>query len=545
MRMQRQQILQLSLKKIKEKAGEAMRRCSRVRPFSVHTGKWGEEVATTFEITGIKKRFPGIVALNWDDNDRIIFEGGVIYALLGENGAGKSTLSKIIAGIYQYDGGEVLLDGVPFLVNNSKEAREMGVGIVLQETGLIDSLKVSENLLVRNEKSFSTAGVYSIQRQYELATEMLKDVCPWIKPSTMVKDLSLENQKMVELARAVYVWPKILLIDETSAALSKENVKILFDKIREAKKNGSIVIMVTHRMEEVFELCDEAVIMKDGKLVCKMQVGETDLDQISRLMVGRAVDVSKTRIRPDYLDDPNNPSMLRAENLTANGLFANVNFNLHRGEIIGIAGLNGGGKDELLPALFGEIPLSDGKLTLDGKDYQVTTPGNSIRHGIAYIPKFRDRDGLMLRQSIKMNILLPLFGRASKMGFLNPGKEQDIAQKYSKELMVKCGTIQDACDTLSGGNRQKVILARWMAYGSKLLLLDNPTRGIDIGARAEIYRLLNKLTAQGYAVLMVSDDLPEIISMSDRVMVIRRGEVSYQFDNTENLTEHDIIIHII
>lgn len=502
-------------------------------------------MATTFEVTGIKKFFPGIVALNWDEGDQILFEGGIIYALLGENGAGKSTLSKIIAGIYQHDGGRILLDGQPFSAHNSKEARDLGVGIVLQETGLMDSLKVSENLLVRNEKNFSTTGIYSVRRQHALAADMLKNVCPWIKPSVLVKDLSLEDQKMVELARAVYVWPKILLIDETSAALSKENVKILFEKIREAKKNGSIVIMVTHRMEEVFELCDEAVIMKDGKLVCKMPVCETDLDQISRLMVGRAVDVSKTRVRPGFLDEPDNPSLLKGEHLTAQGFFADVNFDLHRGEIIGVAGLNGGGKDELLPALFGEIPLTEGKLTLNGNHYEVTTPDHSIRSGIAYIPKFRDRDGLMLRQPIKMNILLPLFKRLSRTGFLSPRREQEIAGKYSKELMVKCGSIQDSCDTLSGGNRQKVILARWMAYGSKLLLMDNPTRGIDIGARAEIYRLLNELTAQGYAVLMVSDDLPEILSMSDKIMVIRRGEVSHQFEETENLTEHDIIVHII
>lgn len=500
---------------------------------------------TTFEITGIKKTFPGIVALNWEEDDSLVLKGGTIYALLGENGAGKSTLSKIIAGIYQHDGGRILLDGKDFLANNSKEARDLGVGIVLQETGLMDSLKVSENLLVRNEKSFSTAGIYSLHRQYAIASDMLKGVCPWIKPSALVRDLSLEDQKMVELARAVYVWPKILLIDETSAALSKENVTILFQKIQEAKKNGSIVIMVTHRMEEVFEICDQAVVMKDGKLVRMLPVKETDLNQLSHLMVGREVNVNKNRIRPSCLDEPDNPSLLKGDNLTVKEKFHNLSFNLHRGEIIGIAGLNGGGKDEILPALFGEIPLTEGTLTLEGKEYHITTPDHSIRHGIAYVPKFRDRDGLMLRQSIKMNILLPMVSRIVRRGFLNPRREQEIAGRYSKELMVKCNTIQDACDTLSGGNRQKVILARWMAYGSKILLMDNPTRGIDIGARAEIYRLLNNLTSQGCGVLMVSDDLPEILSMSDRVMIIRRGEVSHKFDDVENLTEHDMIVHII
>ena len=502
-------------------------------------------MSVTFEIKGIKKRFPGICALDWAEEDQLILKSGVVYALLGENGAGKSTLSKIIAGIYHYDEGKILLDGVPFTPANSKDARDLGVGIILQETGLIDALKVSENLLVRDEHKFSTAGIYSIRKQHMIAAEMLHSVCPWIRPSVLVRDLSLEDQKMVELARAMYGHPKILLVDETSAALSKDNVNILFQKIREARDEGSIVIMVTHRMEEVFEICDQAIVMKDGKLVCMKAVSETTLNELSKLMVGREVDISRMRSRPEFLGQQGNPSLLKGRGLSAEGHFQKLNFDLHRGEIIGIAGLNGGGKDEILPALFGEIPLSEGELFLEGETYQVKTPSNSIYHGIAYIPKFRDRDGLILRQPIKMNILLPMYSQISKAGFLNPRQEYKIASTYGKELMVKCRTVQDPCDTLSGGNRQKVILARWMACGSRILLMDNPTRGIDIGARAEIYRLLNQLTAQGYGIVMVSDDLPEILSMSDHIIIIRRGEVSAQLENTENLTEQDLIGYII
>lgn len=502
-------------------------------------------MSVVMEIKGIKKRFPGIVALNWDENDSIRFEGGVIYALLGENGAGKSTLSKIIAGIYRQDEGEILLDGVPFQPKNSKESREYGIGIVLQETGLIDVMKVSENLLVCEEHEFSTAGIYSIKKQHELASEMLKKVCPEIDAGTLVSQLSLEDQKMVELARAVSTWPKVLLIDETSASLSKENVNKLFDIIRQAKQEGVIVLMVTHRMEEVFDICDQAVILKDGRLIKMLPVAETNLDEVSKLMVGRAVNAAKMRERPDFLHDEDNPVMLKGVGLSSNGYFKNVSFDLHKGEIIGVAGLNGGGKDELLPALFGEIPLHEGFLELEGSPYKITSFRNSIDCGIAYLAKFRDRDGIMLRQPIAMNVLLPMYEDLSVNGFLNTNKEKQVCQTFIEELMVKCGSIQDTCDTLSGGNRQKVILARWIANGSRILLMDNPTRGIDVGARAEIYRLLNDLTAKGYSVLMVSDDLPEILSMCDQIIVIRRGEVSHHFMNAEQVTEHDILVNMI
>ena len=234
---------------------------------------------TTLKVKGIKKRFPGINALDWDENDEITFKSGTIYALLGENGAGKSTLSKIIAGIYQRDGGSIVLNDKVFNPTTSKESRDFGVGIVMQEDGLVGSIKVSENLLICSEKEFSSAGLYSLKKQKNLANEIMKDVCPWIDPDIIVSELSLEDQKMVELARAVRTWPKVFLVDEASAALSKGNAEILFKYVKDAKDNGSIVIMVTHRMEEVFEYCDSAVILKDGKLVGEYDVSELDMIQ--------------------------------------------------------------------------------------------------------------------------------------------------------------------------------------------------------------------------------------------------------------------------
>lgn len=499
-------------------------------------------MCTTLKVKGIKKKFPGILALDWDEKDEIVFCSGTIYALLGENGAGKSTLSKIIAGIYQRDGGQILLDEKPFDPATSKESRDMGVGIVMQEDGLISSLKVSENLFACSEREFCNCGLYSIKRQRNLARDMMKDVCPWIDPDTIVGELSLEDQKMVEIARAIRTWPKVFLVDEASAAFSKDNTEKLFAIVKEAKRNGSIVIMVTHRMEEVFQHCDRAVIMKDGALVGEYAVADLNLDKVSRLMVGRAVSSERVRISPE-LD--NSKTVLNVRGISYENAFADVSFNLRQGEILGIAGLNGGGKDEILPALFGEIKFSSGEVEVFGEEYKDITPKRSIERDIAYIPKFRDRDGLMIRQPIGMNILLPMYKKLRCMGMLNTKKEKSTAKEFAEELMVKCGSVNDAVDTLSGGNRQKVIVARWMANKSRLLLIDNPTRGIDVGARAEIYKLLNKLTEEGCSILMASDDLPEILSMSDRIIVIRHGRISKQFDSVYGLSEHDVVINMI
>ena len=497
---------------------------------------------STLKVKGIVKKFPGITALNWNKDDEIVFESGTIYALLGENGAGKSTLSKIIAGIYQRDGGEILLDGEDFNPATSKESRDFGIGIVMQEEGLMTSLKVSENLMACSEKEFSKCGLYSIKKQNELAKDIMKNVCPWIKPNSLVIELNLEDQKMVEIARATRTWPKVFLVDEASAALSKDNTERLFKIVKEAKANGSIVIMVTHRMEEVFAYCDQAVIMKDGKLVGLYPVSEIDIDKVSRLMVGRSISTDRCRIAPEQSDSS---VVLEVSDAEYKDRFKKISFSLKKGHILGVAGLNGGGKDELLPALFGEIQLTSGTVKVFGEIYDNIEPKMSIEKGIAYIPKFRDRDGLIINLPISFNILLPMFKKISKKGFLRSSKANKMTESYAKEFMVKCRSVNDSVSSLSGGNRQKVIIARWIANDSKLILVDNPTRGIDVGARAEIYRLLNDLTANGYSVLMVSDDLPEILSMSDEILVIRHGIVSKYYDSAEGLTEHDIVVNMI
>ena len=497
----------------------------------------------TLVISGIKKYYPGVKALDWDADQSLTLESGNIYDLVGENGAGKSTLSKILAGIYFQTEGTITLDGKTYAPKNSKEARDAGIGIVLQEPGLITSIKVSENLLIRNERLFCHFGLYNLKKQSQLTSEILAPVCPQIRPETVVGDMTLEEQKLVEFARAIHPWPKVLLIDETSAALSRKNVEVLFEKMREAKENDAIVLFVTHRMGEVFDMCDKAVILKDGHLVGVVNTADTNVDSISSMMVGREVDNENLRDRS--MLDENAETVLSLKDLTLDGEFRNININLKKGHIIGIGGLSGGGKDEILSTVFGGRKATSGNVIVNGEAYDRRNPKHSIDKGMAYIPRDREKEGLILLFTIRENIILPTLRLISRLGFVNGRKERDIANTYHKRLSIKAGSIDVKAESLSGGNRQKIIIARWMARGAKIMLLDNPTRGIDIGARKEIYNLMNDFTKDGAGILMVSDDLPELISMSDEIFIVRNGEISAHIDSTQKPTEQEVVQYMI
>lgn len=497
----------------------------------------------TLTITGIKKYYPGVKALDWGENQTLVLESGKSYALVGENGAGKSTLSKILAGIEPMTAGEILLDEQVYNPMNSKEARDLGIGIVLQEPGLIPSIKVSENLLVRNEKTFTRCGLYDVKKQQKLADEILTPVCGEISSNTIVGDLTLEEQKLVEFARAIQTWPKVLLIDETSAALSRKNVEILFNKMNEAKANGSIVLFVTHRMGEVFEMCDEAVILKDGVFVDKIKTADTNEDKISAMMVGREIDNSHVRDRSAIKEDDD--VVLSLKNLTLENEFKDITLDVKKGHVIGIGGLSGGGKDEILPAILGSISTTSGDVFVNGEAYTKRNMSTSIDKGMAYIPRNREKEGLILLFTIRENIILPSLKHIAKFGFVNSRHENKLSNTYFKKLSIKANDISVKASSLSGGNRQKIIVARWLARDSKIMLFDNPTRGIDVGARKEIYNFMNEMTQNGACILMVTDDLPELISMSDEIYIIRKGEISARFDSSPDITEQELVRYMI
>ncbi len=491
------------------------------------------------EIRGIKKRFPGVRALDWSENDVVRMGPGESWALAGENGAGKSTLTHILSGVYQKDGGEVLLQGKPYAPATVKDAWRAGVAEVLQEPGLIPSLTVAENLFVGREDRFTRFGIHQKRLLYKLAEEAMGDVCPHIDPRALASQLSLEDQKLVELSRALSLDPVLLIIDETSAALSRQSVQVLFDKMREVQRAGGVVIFVSHRFEEMFEHSEHLLVLKDGGFVTTRKTTETTPDQLSGLMVGREVATSKLREHP--LGAADGPPLLEVRDLTSAGSFEGVSFEVRAGEILGIGGLAGAGQEEVLKCLFGDAPVTSGDVFLRGEKVDIKAPRDAIAMGFAYAPRNRDREGIILNHTIRENASLPSLPRMQRYGFIDRRREEASARQLISELMIKCQGPGDLCGNLSGGNRQKVVLARWVASDAKVLLLDNPTRGVDVGAKTEIYALLNTLTKKGIGIVMVSDELPELLQMSDRIIILRRGRISAEFTWEQNPTEHDII----
>ena len=400
--------------------------------------------------------------------------------------------------------------------------------------------------MIGEEKTFSLWKFYQLSKLKKLGQAILNKCCPHINATTYVRDLTLEDQKMVEIARATATWPQVLLVDETSAALSKKNVDCLFDIMREAAKNGSIVLFITHRMEEVFEMCDKVVVLKDGKLVGMKDTSSTTVDELSQMMVGRTVAITGIHKHALPEDLEQKKVLLRVQNLSYQDVFHGVNFEVKQGHIVGIGGLTGSGKEAILPTIFGDLKHSTGKIEFFGKEETNPTPAKSIAAGIAYLPKEREKEGLILRHSIMANIVLASIKDLAKYRFfVNPGVYKSIGEKYSRVLNVKCNSINDLVDSLSGGNRQKVVVARWISRKSNIMLLDNPTRGIDVGSRAEIYSLIEDLVKQGVGFVMTSDDMPELLSMSDEVYVIRKGEVSKHFSLGERPEEKDVVRYMI
>lgn len=492
------------------------------------------------EVSGIRKSFGGFRALDWKGEASVTFGAGQIWAIAGENGAGKSTLSHILAGIFRRDAGEVRLNGDHYAPRNIREAWNSGTAMVLQEPGLVSSLTVAENLFLGREKHYTTAFLQDPRRRRELAREVLSDLCSHVDPDTVARALSLEDQKLVELARALSLKPSVLIIDETSAALSGPNVETLYRKMREERDRGAVVLFISHRFEEMFEHSDHILVLKDGGLVATLKSSETTNEELSGLMVGREVSLARqhrTSRRPETL--------LEAKGLGVPGRFADVSFRVHAGEIVGIGGLAGAGQEDVLRALFGDHSRVEGTVALRGKEVRIDSPRDAIAQGLAFAPRNRDRDGLVLNHSVRENVALPLLGRLNRYGLVDANKEQRLVDDLVKELRIKCQRTTDACGSLSGGNRQKVVLARWIGTGASVLLLDNPTRGIDVGSKAEIYSLMGKLAKQGIGIVMVSDEMPELLGMSDRILILRRGRVSAQLENVESLSEHDLIRHMI
>lgn len=445
---------------------------------------------------------------------------GEVHALMGENGAGKSTLMNILTGIHKADAGTIMVDGKEVTFRNNKDAEEHGIAFIHQELNIWPNLTVLENLFLTNQPK-TGFGLIDYKKMRKMAEDKCKEVGIDLPLDEIAGECSVGQQQMTEITRSLMLDAKTVIMDEPTAALTERETDRLFEVMRKLKAKGVSIIYISHRMEEVFANCDTITVMRDGQTISSRPTEETNMDQIVGDMVGRVM----SEYYPARTNVPGD-EVFRVEHFNQPGVFKDISFNLRKGEILGVAGLMGAGRTEIMRAIFGVDPHESGKLYLEGKEITIRNPLDAIRHDFGFITENRKTEGLILDFSIERNIALPSEERLAKGHVINDKEEFNFSQELSKRLGVKAQDINLAASTLSGGNQQKVVIAKWVGMKPKLLILDEPTRGIDIGAKKDIYDLMNELTARGVSIIMVSSELPEVIGMSDRILVIHEGKVA-------------------
>lgn len=478
---------------------------------------------------GIVKDYPGVRALDGVDFDLL---PGEVHCLVGENGAGKSTLMKILGGAVRKDSGSVIIDGRETEIAGPIDARRLGIGIIYQDFRLVDGLTVAENIVLGQEK----AGVGFLtlldrKAEHRRATEVLSLLGERMDPEIPAGQLSAAQRQIVEIAKAISLHVRILVMDEPSAALSGRELETLFAIIRRLKSEGVGIVYISHRLEEVFAIGDRLTVLRDGAHIDTVAVTEVDRRSLIRMMVGRELEQEYPKV-----ESPRGPEILRIEGLQA-GMLRDVSLSLMRGEILGIAGLVGAGRSELAHVLFGASPREAGDVFLDGRPFHPRSPREAIEAGCGLLTEDRNRYGLILQMNVRENISLPRLRELARGPFVDRKGEQDAAGRLIGQLKIKAPSMEVPAETLSGGNRQKVILARWLFTESRLLLFDEPTAGIDVGAKREIYLLMNELVSRGIGVIMISSDLPELLGMCDRIAVMCAGRVTGILERREATQE--------
>lgn len=445
---------------------------------------------------------------------------GEVQALMGENGAGKSTLMNILTGIHKADAGTIEVDGKPTVFRNNKDAEDHGIAFIHQELNIWPNLSVLENLFpVKRPKT--RFGFIDFKKMREIAEKKCQDIGIELPLDEIAGNCSVGQQQMVEITRSLLLDARVVIMDEPTAALTERETECLFEVMRRLKAQGVAIIYISHRMEEVFGNCDTITVMRDGQTISSKPVGETTMSQIVKDMVGREI----SEYYPIRTVTPGE-EVFRVEHLTQPGVFQDVSFSVKKGEIFGVAGLMGAGRTEIMRALFGVDPHKEGKVYLHGKEINIKNPLDAIREGFGFITENRKTEGLILDFSILKNIALPSEKNFANYSCINAQKEYEFCQILADKLGVKTTDIYQEARNLSGGNQQKVVIAKWIGMHPSLLILDEPTRGIDVGAKKDIYDLMNELTVEGVSLIMVSSDLPEILGMSDRIMVIHEGQVA-------------------
>lgn len=470
------------------------------------------------ELRNISKTFPGVEALK---KVNMSVRQGEVHALLGENGAGKSTLIKILSGYHQPDeGGEVIINGTPVTFKDPKDAIESSIVTIYQELTLCPHMTVAENIVLDKQSQFK--GFLQRRQEFEIiTTQALKELGQSeIDPNCLVKDLSIAQRQVVEIAKAITSKAKIVLMDEPTSSISQSDADKLMHIIRGLRANGVAVIYISHRLHEIGGIADRITVLRDGELVGTVNNSDVTEDDLITMMVGREL----THGYPKR-EVPIGEVILRVENLTSGELIKGISFDVHKGEIFGIGGLVGSRRTETLETLFGMRPITDGKIFLKGKEFIPKNPGQAIKNGIAFVTEDRKKSGLVLCLPVHENINMVNVQKPSFMGYLNWPKLKSIANSYRKSLDIRVNKIEQIVGLLSGGNQQKVALAKWLDFSPQVIIFDEPTRGIDIGAKKEIYLIMGELAARGTAIVMVSSELPELLSVADRILVLQDGRM--------------------
>ncbi len=480
------------------------------------------------ELKNISKRFSTVEVLHAVS---FTLRPGEVHALLGENGAGKSTLVKVITGVHQPDGGEIYLNGKQVHFNDPRESREAGIAAIYQELSLFPDLDVAENIFVGRQPT-TRGGLIQWRKLYAEAGKLLASLGVQLDLKQKARTLSIAQQQMIEIARAFSLHARILIMDEPTSSLTLNEVADLFCLVRRLRDEGTAIIFISHRLEELFELADRVTVLRDGFYVGTHQLSDVTRDDLIRMMVGRTI----SNLFPKQ-DVEAGDVALKVENLSRPGVFENISFELRKGEILGMAGLVGAGRTDVARAIFGVTPPASGAIQVAGQTVQIGSPQAAIRLGLAYVPEDRQLHGLIPPMSITANLSLATLEHYARRGWLRDKVEREAVFAAARQMEVRAGHIWQKARELSGGNQQKVVLAKWLATKPRILILDEPTRGIDVGTKAAVHALMSKLASEGIAILMISSELPEVLGMSDRILVMREGRLTGHFTRAEATQE--------
>lgn len=485
------------------------------------------------ELRDIVKRFPGVVALR---NMHIQIRPGEIHGLIGENGAGKSTLIKVLTGVHQPDEGHIFVNGNESRLRTPNDAKDVGIACVYQELNIVKQLSVTDNIFIGRtlEKKNHLLDYKTMHQQAE---EVMESLGQAVDPHKPCGNFGMGVQQMVEIARAVLFDAKLIIMDEPTSSLGEKEVQQLMDTVRNLKAQGIAILFVSHKLEELFELCDRVTVMRDGEWICTEEICDMDNDKLIRAMVGRSL----SNLFPKA-QTTRGAEALRAEHLNETGVLRDISFSAYRGEILGFSGLVGAGRTEVFRAIFGADPLDSGTIYLDGQPVKIRSPLDAIRHKIAFLTEDRKGQGLVLSQTVKTNLILANMRGFLSGPWLDENRIRGTVSDNIKSLSIKTPSSEEVVSKLSGGNQQKVVIGKWVNTDAEIYIFDEPTRGIDIGAKIEVYNVMNQLLAQGKCIIMISSELPEILGMSDRVIVMREGRIMADIErSSQHFNAEDIM----